>query len=424
MEKDKFALAESLRLQKSIDEAIPIYLELIAASENIVYRYYSSLMQCYKVKERFQQVIELGMKACKETDCWESIKKETAWCIYFLHFKAPFKGTPEHAVELLETMAELFPQNPGLNPFVLSVFSFVKHAANINPIFVCNTLELLNPELLDQTAKPFSDGKGVMASHLETWVSLYSKALLDAGRYADVLGICDKYLDESFSYAHDLSFWLQRRKAIALHKQKQAAPAYQIMQKLCTQKQDWYLFHEAAELAFELDDMDAAMQYSQRAIKAYGDISMKLNLWRLIYRIFDKQKKYPEAIKMLKLFAAIRKHNNWSITAELQKVLNVYNIKTDDLPHHKKLYDEYKSWLMTLGPAQKRMQGKIIKILPHGKSGFIGSGSQSYFFRVSQCNFPAESIKVGDRVSFALEPSYDAVKKEQSTMAVQIRRES
>jgi cold shock CspA family protein len=68
------------------------------------------------------------------------------------------------------------------------------------------------------------------------------------------------------------------------------------------------------------------------------------------------------------------------------------------------------------------LTGTIKTILPNGKAGFISStDGKDYYFRLMNYNGDKKNLKVGIKVKFNIQDSFDKVKKKQSKEAANVR---
>jgi hypothetical protein len=68
------------------------------------------------------------------------------------------------------------------------------------------------------------------------------------------------------------------------------------------------------------------------------------------------------------------------------------------------------------------LHGRVKKILPHGRAGFIaGEKGTEYYFTVKSFKGAQHRLKEGLEVDFYIEKSFDPKKQKESEVAVNIR---
>ncbi len=368
-----------------------------------------------------QRALEMGLHACDLPDAWDGIRQSTAWCIYHRIFRDIPSLEAESAVEWLERLRAIFPQRAGLHPLPLALFTWLAKHPEAQPQLIVHLCGLLDPALLDATPVPPRDGSPGYPSQREKYTSILSKALFAVERYRDCLDLCCGALNAGLPLTGNNWIWLRRRIALCKSKLGEHAQALAEMRELLIKKKDWFLYHEAAEIAWRLNDLPAALELAARATLAFGEIENKIHLWELLQQILARNKQYDHALSLLRLIASIRRFKGWNISAKLRQELASYNIDPDQLPHFKAIYASLKPILENfLQSGGERLNGRIFRILPDNKAGFISGARGSYYFRMSELRFPREKAVPGLAVSFVTEKSFDRKKQRDSVIAVGI----
>ncbi|HOR30276.1 MAG TPA: hypothetical protein PLW71_02645, partial [Candidatus Syntrophosphaera thermopropionivorans] len=142
--------AKQLARSGELDIALQIFEKLYAADNNeqnlsLIYYMQNSLKQA----ANYSKAIEIGLVACELPEVWDSIRHNTAWCIYFQYFKEKCELPVEEAIEWLEKIKELFPPAPGLHPLPLSVFSYINKHPELSPALIIQLCSLLDPQKLE-----------------------------------------------------------------------------------------------------------------------------------------------------------------------------------------------------------------------------------------------------------------------------------
>ncbi len=417
--------AKQLARSGELDIALQIFEKLYAADNNeqnlsLIYYMQNSLKQA----ANYSKAIGIGLVACELPEVWDSIRHNTAWCIYFQYFKEKCELPVEEAIEWLEKIKELFPPAPGLHPLPLSVFSYINKHPELSPALIIQLCSLLDPQKLEMEPVPAKDGKYSLPSQREKYIDLLSKAYIAAGNYNDCLELCQQTLNEPITLTPAKHIWLKRRIAICHSHLGEEEKALNEMKEILLSKKDWFLFYEAAQIAFNLKNIDEAVDFAIRAALAPGEIENKIHLWELLKSILFQLKLFDKAIEMLQLIASIRKFKQWSIPQSLNKELNSYHISLDNLQHYKELFSQIRKWLPELLTNDaEELSGTINLLLPHKKAGFISCGKESYYFRTADCQIPVDELQHGLKVKFILQPGFDPKKQKETIVAVNIHRE-
>lgn len=383
----------------------------------------SGLLYSLQKLGRYQEAIDIAMEACRKEEVWDSIKQNLAWSIYFRFFKqSASKLSAEDAVEWLERMQQTFPQKAGLHPLPLSVFAWISVHPEAQPALQIQLCGLIDPALLDRSPVPPQGDRPALPSQYERYTGIMSKALFSCQRYQECKVLCESVLNGDIVLNGNNAVWLRRRIALCVDAMGDHAKALEQMQEVLKQKRDWFVYHETARIARATGDFTGALSLCVQGALAWGETENKIHLWELLRELLSQSKQFDRAIEILNLIASIRKHKGWSIGPELFRELKAHNVDPESLPHFKELYQKAKSWLADLQLSDApSYSGKITKLLPDGKAGFIAGDTESYYFRLAECRFPSSGAIPGLRVKFNLEKSFDRKKQRESQMAVNIR---
>lgn len=385
----------------------------------------SDIMFCLKKANEYPKALSIGLEAVKKQIATEFIQSDCAWCIYFSYFKCDRELSAEEAISWFEKIMELLPQHRGLHPLPLSVFSFLQKTPTLNPELIVQICKLMNPQLLDTTWQKRDDQKFSYPSQLEKYIGFLSKAYYAARKFAECYQLCSDSLATKDHIRIDQRVWLKRRLALCAHKLGNLDEATSLFEEVLREKKDWYILYEYAQILFDKQDLNRALQYAIRAANAYGDIENKIHLWALLRELMICTKRFDEAITLLKFIASIRKYKAWSVSSELMNQLGSFNIDLDSIEDCRDLSMKVKAMLSGLGAKDPDSNiGEIKQVMPHGKAGFIAYEKGSIYFKASECNFTRGHIAVGTKVSFLIEKSFDPKKNCDSYCAVNITRVS
>ncbi len=426
MSDSAFTLSEVQKLFRNADykACLPILEKIIEEHDADTPRQLigSMLLTCYQKMAFWDKALAMGSSLCSSENCWDSIKQNYAWVIYFAHFKNRSPSNLEEAVALIDLLHTLTSKQKNQLPLTLAVFSLISKCTLLTPTVAMQLLEKLDyAKLEDKEANP--DKAEKWTSHKEQYICHYSKALFMAEQYPLCIDFCQSVLNEKKAISKDNQFWVLRRLALSYFRTNNPEPAYHIYLQLIHLKPDWYLLFELAQIAYALSKTDEALRYSAQAALAKSELEMKLHLWEFLYRLLISQKYFPEAVKCLSLACALRVQKGWSIDANLLKELGKFNLPPSQLPEPNALFLELIDSFHDLAfDAQTLQTGSVANILPHGKAGFIKVNSASYYFRVTDCQFPISELNPGLKVSFYMKKSFDPKKQLETNIAVNIRK--
>mgnify|MGYP001170057836 FL=1 len=417
--------ARQLAQKGELDTALKIFDQLYATDnneQNLSLVYY--MQNVLKQAGDYDKAIEIGLSAFKLPEVWDSIRHNTAWCIYFQYFKDKCELPVEDAIEWLEKIKELFPSAPGLHPLPLSVFSYINKHPELPPALIIQLCLLLDPQKLETEPVPNKNGKFPFPSQREKYITILTKAYFATENYNECLDLCQETLNSSLPLTPNEPIWLKRRIALCHSHLGEEEKALQEMKEILQTKKDWFLYYEAATISFTLKNIEEAVDFAIRAALGPGDIENKIHLWELLKSILLELKLFDKAVEMLQFIVSIRKFKQWSIPQSLNKELNSYHISLDNLPHYKELFSRFRKWLPELlSKNAQELSGNIKFLLPHKKAGFISSGKETYYFRTADCQIPVDDIQPGLKVKFIVQPGFDAKKQKETLVATNIQKE-
>lgn len=410
-------LAMKLKNEGKYSEAAkilePEVSQEISSSESFLI---TTLVFCYSRTGQNQKIIDVSKALLQHSTPIAQVNIAASWAIYNLHFKSQKIFPPEAAVELVEEIITLFPQNRGLHPLPLAVFKYVSSLNVTTAAFRVHLLKLINPDMLDAEPKHIAGKDQAFSSDQELYYSHLSKALfgeLDFNHCAEVCKL-------AFGIKLTQRIWFERRYAMCLAKTGRIQEAFDLYLQIAAQKGEWYILFETALAAFRLQDYANAGIYAMQAMHAPGKIESKIHLWELIRNLMNHYNKYELAIELLSLIAAIKHQMHWNISSELRRELSSFNLDLDKLPSFKDIHRSIKEKFSKVKAAQSSHIGHIVKLLPNSVAGFIAAGTQSYYFRASDCQGFKPMLNL--KVSFDLIDSFDAKKQQKSQRAIQIRQ--
>ncbi|MDD3535990.1 MAG: hypothetical protein PHC50_07595 [Candidatus Cloacimonetes bacterium] len=423
---DNIDLAKKLMSEAKYQEASVILEQLGKQDTESKPNYYPGflLLNCYQKMALWQPALRLAEELVKYDDCWQSIKTSYAWIIYFAFFKAQSKIKIEELLLQIDLICDLLKMETSKLALFLAIQNMLSNHPQLDKILAVHLLEKIDFNSLKTEIQNKSDQHSNQSDIAERYSMLYSKYLLVAEYYDKCAEFCHQVLQESNSISPANRIWLSRRLALSLQKTGRSDQALEIYELLICQKPEWYIYFEYALILHKLENSGDALKNAAKAAIMKGDLEMKINLWNYLFSTLLSEGYYPQATKCLALAAAIRIQKSWPIDQKMLKDLALYNLDLKKLPAPKSIFSEIIEFLSKLSyDADSEKTGYLSHILPHGKAGFIKSGADSFYFKISDLSFSTQLLKTGMRLRFNLVKSFDPKKQMESQNAVNIRKD-
>jgi tetratricopeptide (TPR) repeat protein len=405
--------AREFRSTGDYKEAVRIYVKMYSPNCDkwIAWEYADSLKKCND--------IDTAIDICKDT--YESNKDFKynndlySWLLFEKHFKL-IKDTyqTDEIVHLYNTailVTELVSQNissPYENTLIQTIKILSKHSLNQwdKVLVLINKLDLSlvsdKPLIYNKQEKEIE-----YQSSKEMIFAYKIKALFDLNRYEDCIKSCNEAFSVINKFHHDNDTWINLRKAKSIAALGDIDKGIELILDISIKKIHWDLYYELAKMFVMKDDTNSAMLYFCKAAITKDPPKMKVTLYfemaTLYYRIGN-----IENARLLSYYAyKIRISENWNIPTNLNNLLYKTNGIDKDLEVDNKKMTEL--WVFEIYRILGKKQGVVSKVQPHGKTGFISCGKDSYYFKMTSV-INTRSIKQGDNVIFCLMDSYDQSK--------------
>lgn len=354
-------------------------------------------------------------------------KRFYSWALYQLYVKNPVDETD--LFEAVDLITQLLPQEDlskkdGVCAYTLSMMKLLDYLYKQNDYE--NLLiwaDRLNPDYLSKKTSSFTTEEGrevKLASNEEKYYSWTSKSLYEVEDYDECLAVSKKALEKLSSFTNNSDVWFKWRIARSYREIGEYDESIRYLEDIYKTKKDWYIRWEIAENYFFKDEKDKSLEYAASAALSHGDSDKKIKLYSLLEDLLKDEN--PEmALKHAYLIYTIRLHNEWGIDEELEEKIADAGLDMENTQYWK-VEKELKSfWKEVKFQNQQPTYGKINRIFPHGKSGFIkGDDGGSYFFNSYEFKGDANKYREGVKVSFYIEDGYDKKKDEVKPNAVNI----
>ncbi len=276
---------------------------------------------------------------------------------------------------------------------------------------------------LDNKAIEF-DGKRGMCDR-ELWYIRRSHALLEIGQYEEARRLAQAGLQE---FPNEL--FLSRNAALALASMGNIlGGANELRPLLHHPRADAYIKADLGELEFQLGNLDEAHRLLCEAVLNPQGDQYKLGYFLTMAEISLALKNPVAAAESLALAKAVRQKEEWSIPTRLTQLeqqtrdaLITQGQSWPELPQDIKSLSQLcaEHWKTKANEGLKRVTGRVGRLFPDKKHTFLrrDDGEKPVFVLLR--DLPKDCAE-GDKVEFALKPSFDRKKNEESFRAADVR---
>ena len=297
---------------------------------------------------------------------------------------------------------------PSFNYCALSVIRvLIKTSKTYNDKMI-SIINLIDPKDLSSIPTQYTDHAGKereMASDKETYFQLKSDLLFREKHYEDCILCCTTAIDEIENFHYDNNIWLERRVALALENIGRIDDAIITLKKLILISDKWFLLYELGKCYLRKKETKQALIYMLRAACTKDPEKMKVKLIESIGDIFTDIQEIDLAQENYNFARQIREENDWTVSQTLNnKISEIMPIRFLDIRKH---------WITFLHDEVGAKHGRIVKILPGHRGGFI-QADKPYYFQYKNFFGKSDLSKVGDDVGFIIVGSFDK-KKQQNT---------
>lgn len=268
-------------------------------------------------------------------------------------------------------------------------------------------------KLSDASGEYEKDGqKKEYQSPREMYYVLKTKALLETKELVDCISCCDEALKNIEHFHHDNNMWILSRKAICFAYLGDLCTAIELQREVVIKKNHWSLYDELARMYLKNNENKNALLYYCRAALTSDPPKMKVGLYYNISTFLLENGDDEGAWKHLVFTKNIREKENWGIPYSLSHLLTELSVKNFQ-PNVS--YFELKSfWRKNICEVLGEKYGTVSRINTGGRTGFIQSGNNLYFFKISSFMQKVQ-LKQNLKVSFVIVESFD-IKKARKTV--------
>lgn len=412
-----------LRVQGKYKEAIVIFKNAWTKDNKnkwLGWEYAYSLKKIGNVKK--------AISICKHTyslDKSFTINNDLmAWCVYEQYFREKNKSYTPHEIEKLEKITQaiisLIKQKVG-SAYEYIIFALVtiykKQGDKRSYEKTIEWLDKLNVDLLTNDTLSYVNDKMKgkileLSSRKEDYYATRTKSLLRLNRYEECIECCVRAENEIKVYHYDNDIWIKEREFYSLGRIGDYEKAILGLKNLVLKKEHWSFFFKIAELYEISGQQKSAMHYAYKALLTRDPDKMKINVIYFVAKKLAELDELELADMHYSYYKKIREENEWSIPAEVRDHISILG-NTDDKISHAKMQ---KFWLKAIKDGENAYNGRINKIMPNKRNGFIQFGNRSIFFKTNNV-FGCKWVKEKADVSFIIEESYDFSKNRKTQEA-------
>lgn len=416
--------AKILYKAKNYNDAIPLYAQIYCSTCDrwIAWEY----AQCFKGLGKLDEALEISKKLYQREANFEYNNNLLSWILYEKYFKVERDACDYIELNKLYEIANFVINSTTQNSnssyektITMMLKLFKKFGSNVHAK-VITLLDKLDVSKLSGESGTYirNDRDQEFQSPKEMYYAYKTRALLYSERFKECAECCDEAIKEIGNFHHDNYVWIMSRKAKCLAHFGKNAEAIIILKNLITRKEHFSLFEDLGEIYLTCEDKANALICFCRAACVKGVSDMKVSLFFKIAKLLHAEKASESAWAHILYTKQIRDKKDWKIPRDMQ-------VMYEELS---KIYEErivedseLKSfWVSIIHKALGSRKGVVNRINNGGKTGFIKSGNDSFFFKISSL-VDKGYINQNDDVLFVAIDSYNSVKNETSKECAYIK---
>lgn len=418
--------AQELRKQQDFKAALELFRKVYELTKPEVEQWdVWGLVFCLNKLGNYQQALAICEQHYRRFPAFEYLRSQYAQALYYCRVKSATEAelaTLQAAFEQVWRLEQNQPSPIFSVKILLAILKKLEEKFSWQEVITWGSK--ISKEKLDKQGRQFIPQGGkpkTLSADREVWYLRLAKAYLKLNQAPKCLHITQEGLAD---FPH--SIWLKRLQALSLAELDSVSEAIAIYQELIKHKEEPFLWHELAQFYIKKSQWVEAKAYIAQALDKLQKMPTKANYWEVFYdaacilkAVGEVQVSYAHCAAAYQLVA----QQGWRVDARLHAAYT--QIDRQLLPHGNNLNELLKSifdyWLQVSDSGQQ-FTGQIVRILPHGKAGFIETDTkESYYFNLSDVQAPPAAVVTGKKVSFSIKPSFDKVKNRESYKAVKIK---
>jgi tetratricopeptide (TPR) repeat protein len=424
--------AKEFRLKKQYNLAEPIYQQLWESCNDswdkwLGWEYADTLKKLGK--------IDAAITICKEIYHKEKDFKYNndllCWTLFEKYIKKVKKDASIQEINKAKRVGEFIVstinqdgKKTAYESTVFKIIDLLKNQKNINDKELLKWISKLKYDILSDEVIEYNLPDGLSkegASRKEQFFSVKTKTLIKLGEYEQCLQCCNEAMSilTKFHYSNDIWFEVRRNFCIAMINDGDTFEnAVQTILKLADRKKHWTIYGQAFECYVKNGDYKNALLVGAKALITKDPIEMKVSLLYDYGLALEKVGDIQNAIEHYYYSYITRASAEWHIPESLKEKVDLYRI--NELLH-KDISELRRLWLDYSQRGENILSGKILRIMPHGKSGFITTETnENYFFKKTSIVSGYHCFSEGKPVRFRLVNSFDPKKQIESQEAIDI----
>ena len=419
--------AKQLKQAKNYIDAVTIYASIW--DDNCDDRWLSwEYAYCLKYSGNIDKAIYVCKNTYKIDKEFVANNNLMSWCVYEKYFAKKEGRITLHSIEKLcqiaETLTDIIEQNEN-TPYIKIIFSIIDRLKDRNNdksnTEILKWLGKLDESKLSANTYAFINDNGrqvEVQSPIEEYYSNKTKALYNLKKYDECVSCCNKAMKAIDKFHYDNDIWIEARKIHSMGMLSDSRSVIPEMEKLIRRRPHSSLYNKIAQIYWKLDDKKSALVNMYKAMLTPEEEKMKINI---IYRLAEMLEEIGDASNAAihyKYYGKIKELNGWHTSNLVNLNIEKYSDnKIDETQLEKRSMKLL--WLSEVKKNLTQYSGKVMKILPSNKAGFIQYGDKTIYFRANSILFNRR-VKEKDMVTFCIAPSYNKVKDEETLEAIYI----
>jgi len=440
--------AKLLLKENNIFEAVKLYNELQESfPEEINHWDVYFMLKCDnsdkgEESDKIKNLPELAERFIDE----EVVKNLYVWYLYYKYTKRISLNNISDLENNANRIIEIGQQKDFANcteeekefpcAYSLTVFKIIKayKKPNFNISKVGYYLDKLEPEKLSQATGSMTDQKGrdrELASHYEDYYATLAKLRIKEGRHEECIAAADFGLQNIEKFHYDNDIWFKRNKALSLIQLDNEEEGFDLLLSLSKNRKGdkWFLFHEIAEIYFENQDYEHALEYCKKGIISFGEEAFKINLFILTARVLFKLERLDDAAIMAKFLVGLSLENDLKEKPDLSRITSYFKIDKSSIEDPRKYLTENRKEVDKIfgidrnknkknkrpnkhhKPIQtnpeEEVNGCVSAIHKSGETGHVEVSGKGYFFRKSEAKVDKIKLEKGVNVMLILKDRKD-----------------
>lgn len=411
---DRLKTADELRKNNQHDKAIAGLQQMWESSRDPDAGW--RLANCLRHEQRAAEAMEIVRAVLEKQPDNEWARREAIWCAYDAELKPAvqhrnFPAADEIGRRILEWGAE----GVARERVVLTCMKAAKEAARWTDLLRWS--EELHPADLSPDKRRFK-GRDLISPR-EQWYHGRLKALARVGEWDEARRLALQALSD-FPGHRDFRRWA----GLALANQGHREEALEELKQLASDDPAWYILDSVSTVARDLQRTNESLQYACRAALGPGQPKAKVNVIARIADLCLQIGNARGAFVNARLAIALREKEGWPVKEPLRELSRKAARQAGEWGTDGSLSELEASaratWNELAHAPEDFHSGQLTKLQDERGFGFINDDDGNEIF-VLKKDLPPACQKIGARVRFVLERSFDKKKNRESYRATAVQ---